>query len=127
MPHKAYYSSKIQQTTAKETAISIAIKQMMTMKTVFISYDQAHHDGVIEALSSSMCRGYTILPEAGGKGSHTGEPHLGTHAWPAMNEAILTICDDHKVQPLLDRLKKLDIDNPLLGLRAFVWNVEQSL
>lgn len=69
MPHKAYYSSKIQQTTAKETAISIAIKQLMTMKTVFISYDQAHHDGVIEALSSSMCRGYTILPEAGGMGT----------------------------------------------------------
>ena len=39
MPPKAYYSSEIQQTTAKETAISIAIKQMMTMKTVFISYD----------------------------------------------------------------------------------------
>ena len=47
MPHKAYYSSKIQQTTAKETAISIAIKQLTTMKTVFISYDQAHYQNQI--------------------------------------------------------------------------------
>ena len=73
MPHKAYYSSKIQQTTAKETAISIAIKQMMTMKTVFISYDQAHHDGVIEALSSSLCRGYTSFsgPDFSRKSDYT--------------------------------------------------------
>jgi len=28
---------------------------------------------------------------------------------------------------LIDRLRQLDIDNPLLGLRAFVWNVEQSI
>ena len=97
------------------------------MKTVFISYDQAHHDGVIEALSSSMCRGYTILSSVGGKGSNTGEPHLGTHAWPSMNEAVLTICDDHKVQPLLTRLKKLDEENPLLGLTAFVSNVEETI
>lgn len=97
------------------------------MKSVLITYDQAHHDGVIEALSASMCRGYTFLPQVGGKGSVTGEPHLGSHAWPSMNEAIITICDDHKVAPLFERLKKLDVENPLLGLRAFVWNVEDSL
>ena len=72
------------------------------MKTVFITYDQAHHDGVVEALSSSLCRGYTLLTEVAGKG-------------------------DNKVEPLLTRLKKLDADNPMLGLRAFVWNVEQSI
>ena len=97
------------------------------MKTVFITYDQAHHEGVVEALSSSLCRGYTYLPEVGGRGTKTGEPHLGSHAWPAMNNAILTICDDDRVQPLLDRLHQLDLDNPLLGLRAFVWNVEQTI
>lgn len=97
------------------------------MKTVFITYDQAHHDDVADALRSSLCRGYTLLPEVGGCGTHNGEPHLGSHAWPAMNEAILTICDDDRVQPLLDRLKRIDLANPLLGLRAFVWNVEQSM
>ena len=97
------------------------------MKTVFITYDQAHHDGVVEALTSSLCKGYTLLPEVCGRGSKTGDPHLGSHAWPSMNEAVLTICDDDRVQPLFERLKKLDKDNPLLGLRAFVWNVEQSI
>ncbi|MCQ2195928.1 MAG: hypothetical protein MJZ60_00210 [Bacteroidaceae bacterium] len=97
------------------------------MKTVFITYDQAHHEGVIEALDASLCRGYTYLGNAGGRGTKTGEPHLGTHAWPALNGAILTICEDEKVAPLLERLRKLDNDNPMLGLRAFVWNVEQTL
>lgn len=97
------------------------------MKTVFITYDQAHHDDVTDALRSSLCRGYTLLPEVGGCGTKSGEPHLGSHAWPAMNEAIITVCDDDRVQPLLERLKKIDLANPLLGLRAFVWGVEQSI
>lgn len=97
------------------------------MKTVFITYDQAHHDGIMDVLKSSLCRGYTILPEVGGCGTKTGEPHLGSHAWPAMNEAILTVCDDDRVDPLFERLQRLDAENPLLGLRAFVWNVEKTL
>ena len=102
-------------------------KILSKMKSVFITYDQAHHENVVEVLKSSLCRGYTLLTEVGGCGSDKGEPHLGSHAWPAMNEAVITMCDDHRVQPLLDRLKQLDIDNPLLGLRAFVWNIEQTI
>ena len=93
------------------------------MKTVFIAYDQAHQDNVIEALDASNARGYTIIPQAGGRGSKTGDPHLGSHAWPSMNSAILTIVDDD----LMERLRQLDVDNPLLGLRAFMWNVEKSI
>ncbi len=97
------------------------------MKTVFIAYDQAHQDSIAEVLRASLCKGYTLLPEVAGCGSVTGEPHLGSHAWPSKNCAILTMCEDDKVAPLLLRLKKLDADNPMLGLRAFVWNVEQSI
>ncbi|MBQ9363915.1 MAG: hypothetical protein IJT97_10955 [Bacteroidaceae bacterium] len=97
------------------------------MKTVFITYDKAHHDNVIEALDASNVRGYTLLEDAGGRGSKTGEPHLGSHAWPSMNSAIFTVVEDNQVQPLLQRLHDLDADNPLLGLRAFVWNVEQCI
>ncbi len=81
----------------------------------------------MNALDASNARGYTILEQAGGRGTKTGEPHLGSHAWPSMNSAILTVVEDSQVTPLLNRLRKLDVDNPLLGLRAFVWNVEQSI
>lgn len=97
------------------------------MKSVFIAYDQAHHEAVMEVLKSSLCRGYTYFSEVCGSGSKTGEPHLGSHAWPAMNGAVITICEDEKVAPLFERLHRLDVENPLLGLRAFVWNVEQTL
>lgn len=97
------------------------------MKTVFIAYDQAHKEAVLEALNASLCKGYTLLPNACGRGSKTGEPHLGSHAWPSMNEAILTVCEEEKVTPLLERLRKIDQENPMLGLRAFVWNIEQMI
>jgi hypothetical protein len=44
-----------------------------------------------------------------------------------MNNAILTIVEDNLVETVLERLRQLDEDNPMLGLRAFVWNVEQSI
>ncbi|MCH5175099.1 MAG: hypothetical protein J1F40_04375 [Prevotellaceae bacterium] len=97
------------------------------MKSVFITYDQAHQENVIEALNDSNIRGYTLFEQTGGRGSKTGDPHLGSHAWPSMNSAIITVVDDFKVPIILERLKKLDSDNPMLGLRAFVWNVEQSI
>jgi hypothetical protein len=97
------------------------------MKSVFIAYDKAHHDNVMEALDASNARGYTLWEDAAGRGTKTGEPHLGSHAWPTMNSAILTVVEDNQVTPLLDRLHKYDEDNPLLGIRAFVWSVEQSI
>ncbi len=97
------------------------------MKTVFIAYDQAHQDNVMEALTDTNVRGYTILEQAGGRGSKGGDPHLGTHAWPSMNSAVISIVTDEQVTPLLNRLKRYDNDNPMLGLRAFVWNCEQSI
>ena len=97
------------------------------MKSVFITYDQAHQENVIEAFNDSNIRGYTLFEQTGGRGSKTGDPHLGSHAWPSMNSAIITVVDDFKVPIILERLKKLDSDNPMLGLRAFVWNVEQSI
>jgi len=60
------------------------------------------------------------------KGSNKGEPHEGTHTWPELNNAHLTMVEDEKVAPLLDRLKALDERVEQQGLRAFVWNVEDN-
>lgn len=97
------------------------------MKAVFIAYDQAHHEAVIEILDRTSCRGFTTFGEVQGRGSKTGDPHYGTHAWPSLASSMLTIVDDSKVEPLLARLHALDESKPLLGLRAFVWNVENSI
>ena len=97
------------------------------MKSVFIAYDQAQHGNVLAVLSRRNVRGYTLLEQAQGCGSKTGDPHLGSHAWPTMNSAIITMVDDDVVPVLMKRLQKIDEDNQMLGLRAFVWNIEQSI
>ena len=97
------------------------------MKAVFIAFDQAHRDNVIAALNSSLMRGFTCFENVQGRGSASGEPHYGSHAWPGMNSAIFAVCEDEKVPSILERLKKLDADSPYLGLRAFVLPIEQVL
>ena len=97
------------------------------MKTVFISFAQAHRERIIDILDRSGCRGFTSWATVEGRGSVDGEPHYGSHAWPSMASAILTVVADERVEPLLARLRSLDAERPKLGLRAFVWNVEQSI
>lgn len=97
------------------------------MKAIMITYDQAHHEHVIEALDHCSCRGFTSLGEVQGRGSKTGEPHYGSHAWPSLAQAIFTVVADDRVEPLLKRLRALDEEKPRLGLRAFVWPIEQSI
>lgn len=97
------------------------------MKAVMITLDQAHYDEIVAELSSLNIRGFTSWKEVHGRGSKNGEPHYGSHAWPAMNNAILTIVEDDRVKRLLNYLKELDEESPNLGLRAFAWNIEDMM
>ncbi|MDE5655879.1 MAG: hypothetical protein K2I19_02225 [Muribaculaceae bacterium] len=97
------------------------------MKAVFITFDQAHYERIIDILDRQNCRGFTAWPQVSGRGSRDGEPHYGSHAWPSLAQAIMTVVEDSRLQPLLDRLKALDDERPKLGLRAFVLPVEQAI
>lgn len=96
------------------------------MKSIMITFDQAYNERIVELLDRLNCRGFTRWEQVQGRGTKKGEPHYGSHAWPSMCSAIMTVVDDHKVQPLLDKLHEMDQETEMLGLRAFVWNVEQS-
>ncbi len=97
------------------------------MKAVFIAYDQAHHEAIIEILDRLSCRGFTSFGTVQGRGSVKGEPHYGTHAWPALASAMITFVEDSRLESLLTRLHALDQSKPLLGLRAFTWSIEQTI
>ena len=97
------------------------------MKGIFIAFDQAHRDAVIALLEHNNCRGFSLFEQMQGRGSKTGDPNYGSHAWPSMCSGILTMVDDKRVDNVLKELKALDQDSELLGLRAFVWNIEQSI
>lgn len=94
------------------------------MKSIMIAFDQAYMEQVLSILRGNNVRGYTGWEQVIGRGTKTGEPHLGSHAWPSMNSSIITVVDDHKVENILNDLKALDLTSEQMGLRAFVWNIE---
>lgn len=97
------------------------------MTAILITFDQAHYEAIMDILERNNCRGFTSWREVQGRGSMTGEPHLGSHAWPSMASAIITMVDDAKVESVMLRLKALDEERPRLGLRAFAWPVSRSI
>ena len=97
------------------------------MKAVFIVFNQANTERVKYMLDRLEIRGYTLWTDVMGRGTKDGEPREGSHTWPEMNSSMLAVVDDAKVPDLMHACKKLDNRNLELGLRVFVWNVEQSL
>lgn len=97
------------------------------MKSVLITFDQAYTERIIELLTRLNCRGFSMVEKIKGRGTRTGDPHYGSHAWPAMCSAIITVVDDNKVDNLLEKLRTMDQATEKLGLRAFVWNIEKSI
>ena len=97
------------------------------MKSILITFDQAQYEDIVATLDRLECNGFTYLEHVMGQGSNGGEPHFGSHAWPSMNSAIITIVEDVMVDEVLGELKKIDLYRPQLGLRAFVWNIEKGI
>ncbi|MBP5505495.1 MAG: hypothetical protein J6X89_05295 [Bacteroidales bacterium] len=97
------------------------------MKAVFIVFNQANTGRVEFLLDELRISGFTLFEDVQGRGTSTGVPHRGTHAWPEMNSAVLTVVEDDKVDELLLTVKKLDMRNKEVGVRAFVWNIEKEV
>ena len=94
------------------------------MKAVFIAYNQAYRDEIVEILERHRQRGFTRWEDIQGKGRFNGIPRMGSHAWPEQVHAILAMTEDEKVAPILEDLKARDESSPDLGIRAFVWNID---
>ena len=97
------------------------------MKSVLITFDQAFYERIISLLDRLNCRGYSYFQDVQGRGSKNGEPHYGSHAWPSLASAIITVVEDNRVDNVLEILHQMDVETPKLGLRAFVWNIEKSI
>lgn len=97
------------------------------MKAIFITCNQAYYEEIVEIMDSRLIRGYTYWDQVRGRGSKSGDPRLGSHAWPEMNSAIMTVVEDSSVDAFLDDLHRLDSKREALGLRAFVLPVERAI
>lgn len=99
----------------------------MKQKAIFVAYNQAFHGILVRLLEKKHQRGYTQWNEVMGKGSYDGNPHLGTHAWPTLNGAMMIITTEDEVEGLMEALRELDNSTPLQGLRAWSWNIESTI
>ena len=92
-----------------------------------IIYNQAHTEKVEYLLDKLGIKGYSLWENVQGRGSNTGVPHLGTHAWPEINKSVLAIVDDEMVDLVLEKIKKIDAVNDEVGIRAFVWDILKAV
>ena len=92
-----------------------------------MSCNQSMYDEVLQMMEEMGVRGFTGWEELIGRGTKEGEPHLGNHAWPTMNSALISVMEDAKAEELLARLRKIDEENSEQGLRAFAWDVTSMM
>ena len=97
------------------------------MKALFVAYNQAYNQDIVNMLEEMGQRGYTVWEEIGGRGTLDGEPHLGNHAWPTQNHALLSVMEDALAKKALERLREMDKASHMLGLKAYILPVEDAL
>lgn len=97
------------------------------MKAIMMIYNQAHTERVEYLMDKLGVKGYSLWENVQGRGSNTGVPHLGTHAWPEINKSVLAIVDDDIVDKVLETVKKIDLISEEVGIRAFVWDVLKTV
>jgi len=96
------------------------------MKAVFIVYNQAQTEKIEYLFEKLKIRGFTRWTDLTGRGTVDGPPHMNTHTWPEQNTARMAVMQDKTVAAVLDGVKKLDEENTDVGIRAFVWNIEEA-
>ena len=97
------------------------------MKAIFIIFNQAYYEAILGIMDRNNIHGFTYWDNVAGRGSNTGEPHYGNHAWPTLNGVIWAIVEEGKVEKFLKFLHTLDKTSEAQGLRAFVLSVEQTI
>lgn len=97
------------------------------MKAVLIVHNQAHTERIEYMLDRLEINGFTKWESVQGRGSSTGEPRMGTHTWPEMNSSVLAVVNEDQVPGLLENVKKLNAINEEVGIRAFVWSIEETV
>ncbi|PRY01215.1 hypothetical protein CLV24_1509 [Pontibacter ummariensis] len=89
-----------------------------------IIFNQAWSEEIVALFDELGIRGFTKLNDLQGRGSDKGEPRMGTHTWPALNNAIYTFVSAEQAPKLIEALNKLNKQSEEQGLKAFCWDAE---
>ncbi len=93
------------------------------MTFVFIAYNIAIHEEIMEILDKLDLRSYTRWEEVTGVGQQSG-PHLNTHVWPAKNSALAVVAGNDEARLLMEEIRQLRKTAGKEGVKAFCWRVE---
>jgi len=94
------------------------------MKMIFVMYNIAINEEVMEILKGVGIEEYTRWERATGCGKTSG-PHLGDHIWPAVNSVLAVAAEEDKKDKLIERIKQLRQKLGKTGIKAFVLPVEE--
>ncbi len=94
------------------------------MKMVFIMYNIAIDEEVMQILKHIGIEGYTRWERATGCGKTSG-PHLGTNVWPGVNSVLAVVVEKGKKDKLIEQIRVLRQKLGKEGIKAFVLPVEE--
>ena len=94
------------------------------MKMVFIMYNIAINDEVMEILKDVGIEYYTRWEMVSGRGQTSGS-HLGTHVWPPVNSVLAIAVEDDKKDKLIEKIKEARKKLGKEGIKAFVLPLEE--
>ncbi|MBP7602544.1 MAG: hypothetical protein KBA15_01340 [Spirochaetes bacterium] len=86
------------------------------MNLLFIVYSNAVDDEMVE-IARRTAGGYTRFSGVHGEGE--GEPHLGTHIWPGVNNCIMAAVDRKRETAFAEEIRALRERFPGVGIRVF--------
>lgn len=84
------------------------------MQLLHIIYSNAVDEEMVEIIKRST-NGYTKFLDVQGEGH--GEPHLGNHIWPSLNNCIITLCDAKTEKSIAAEIENLRKKFPTIGIR----------
>ncbi len=86
------------------------------MVLMFIVYSNAVDEEMVEIVMSHA-GGYTKFVEVQGEGQ--GEPQLGTHIWPGINNCLMVAAKKENEKEIINAVDRLKVKFPGMGVKVF--------
>ena len=98
------------------------------MKLVFIVYNAAISEEIMEALQEIGVENYTKWDRVLGKGPISG-PHFDSDVWPGVNSMLAIAVEDEKKDEIMVKVRELKSKESLRkeGIRAFILPLEEMI
>ena len=94
-------------------------------KLIIIIYNEAIESEVMDVLKNCGLENFTKIVGVFGRGSSSGA-HFGNDIWPGRNNILFVACDEEKCKKLILCIRELRNKLKKEGIKAFVWNLEET-